>query len=101
MQTLLTELETAMEDEVTPKVLDILVEIARNAIYHDAREFAADILVLSLQYPMRDETLKAAEAMFTDLEAQLCPRVIFDAFEKAQRMTLEDMVTYVLAQSAE
>ena len=101
METLLSELEAAMEAEITPKVLDILVTIAREAIYHDDKEFAADLLVLALQYPIRPETLEDAETMFSDLEAELCPRVILDAVDWAQRMTLEDMVARVLAKAAE
>lgn len=101
MQTLISELEGAMDAEITPKVLDILVEIAKESIYHDDKEFAADILVLVLQYPMRVETLQEAEVLFTELEAELCPRVIHDAVDWAQRMTLEDMVARVLAKAAE
>ena len=90
-----------MEAEITPKVLDILVEIAKRSIYHDDKEFAADILVLALQYPMRVETLQEGEALFAELEAELCPRVIHDAIDWAQRMTLEDMVARVLANATE
>ena len=101
MHSLISELESAMEAEVTPKVLDILVTIAKEASYHGDKEFAADILVLALQYPMRVETLQDAETLFLQLEAELCPRVIRDAIDLAQRFTLEDMVARVLARLAE
>lgn len=101
MVTLLIELESAMEAEITPKVLDILVEIAKEALYHDDKDFAAEILVLALQYPMRVETLEDAENLFSALESELCPRVIHDAWEQAQRMTLEDMVAHVLEHATE
>ena len=101
METLRSELEAAMEAEITPKVLDILVQIARESIYHDDKTFAVEILALALQYPMRVETLQEAEQLYTDLETELCPRVIFDAREQAERLTLEDMVTRILAQNAD
>jgi hypothetical protein len=96
MHTLISELEAAMEAEITPKVLDILVEIAKQSIYHDDKAFAVQLIVMALQYPMRVETLAEAEALYTDLETQLCPRVISDAHEQAQRITLDEMVTLVL-----
>ena len=101
MQTLFSELESAMEAEITPKVLDILVEIASTSVARGEKDFAAEILALALQYPMRAETLEEAEALYTALEAELCPRVILDAQEQAQRLTLEDMVARVIAQAAE
>lgn len=101
METLYSELESAMEAEITPKVLDILVDIAEAAIRDGSREFAAEILALALNYPMRIETLENAEMLFTMLEADLCPRAIWDACDQAQRFTLEDMVTHILSRSAE
>ncbi len=101
MEPLFAELEQAMEAEITPKVLDILVEIAKASVYHDNKQFAAEILALALQYPMRVETLQDAETMFSALESELCPRVICDSFAQAQVMTLEDMVTHVLTTAAE
>jgi hypothetical protein len=89
-----------MEAEITPKVLDILVEVAKMSIYHDDKTFAVEILALALQYPMCVETLQEAEQLYTDLEMELCPRVIFDAREQAERITLEDMVERVLEQGA-
>ena len=96
MHTLNSELEAAMEAEITPKVLDILVEIAKQALYRDDKTFAIQLLVMALQYPMRDETLAEVEQLYTDLETQLCPRVIHDAYALSQRMTLEEMVARVL-----
>jgi len=101
METLFSELEAAMEAEITPKVLDILVEVAKMSIYHDDKTFAVEILTLALQYPMRIETLQEAEQLYADLEAELCPRVIFDAREQAERLTLEDMVARVLEQASD
>jgi len=101
METLYSELEAAMEDEITPKVLDILVEIAEMSVNHGDQEFAVGILALALNYPMRVETLERAECMFSMLQAELCPRALWDAQDQAQRMTLEDMVAHVLKEAAE
>ncbi len=101
METLYSELQTAMEAEITPKVLDILVEIAENALTQGDNNFAVEILALVLNYPMRIETLEHAEGMFSTLETELCPRVMCDAHEQAQRMTLEDMVAHILEETSE
>ncbi len=99
MQTLFSELEAAMEAEITPKVLDLLVEYARQSVERGEKHFAADVLALALQYPMRIETLEEAEAIYSALEAELAPTMIRDACRKAQMYTLEDMVSTVLAKA--
>ena len=101
MHTLFSELEAAMAAELTPKMLDLLVEIARDSVEQDDKEFAAEILALALQYPMHIETLDLAETLFSALETELCPRVIHDACDQAERITLDDMVVRVLEHSAE
>ena len=101
MHTLFSELEAAMVAELTPKMLDLLVEIARDSVEQDDKEFAAEILALVLQYPMHVESLGLAEKLFSDLETELCPRVIHDACDQAERITLDDMVVRVLEHSAE
>ena len=100
METLYSELEAAMEAELTPKILDILVDLAEIALTNGDQDTAVDILALALNYPMRVETLERAEAMFSELELELCPRAIWDACDQAQRMTLDDMVMQILRQSA-
>jgi hypothetical protein len=101
MHTLFSELEAAMEAELTPKMLDLLVEIARDSVQQDDKEFAVEILALVLQYPMHVESLDLAETLFSALETELCPRVIHDACDQAERITLDDMVVRVLEHSAE
>lgn len=101
MHTLFSELEAAMNAESTPRILDLLVEIARVSAEHDDKGFAVEILALALHYPLNLETLDAAETLFSLLETELCPRVIRDACDQAQQMTLDDMVMHVLAHSAE
>lgn len=101
MQSKFGELQSAMAAEITPKVIDLLVEIAETTIERGDKERAAQILVLALHYPMRLSTLETAEMLLTELEAELCPRVIWDAREQAQIMTLEDMVESVVTEAAE
>lgn len=101
MQTLYAELEMAMEAELTPRVLDILVDIAEMALDDGDQDIAIEILALTLNYPMLVETLERAEAMFANLELELCSRVIWDACDQAERMTLEDMVAHILKENAE
>ena len=101
MHTLFSELEAAMSAEMTSKVLDLLVEIAQFSVEHDDKGFAIEILALALQYPMNLDTLDAAEMLYSSLEMELCPRVMSDAYDLAQQITLEDMVERVLARSGE
>lgn len=100
MHTLFSELEAAMEAELTTRMLDLLVEIARVSVESNDKGFAAEILALTLQYPMNVDTLENAEQLFSALETELCPRVIYDACEQAERITLDDMVVRVLEHSA-
>ncbi len=101
MHTLFSELEAAMDAESTPRMLDLLVEIASVAAQQDNKGFAIEILALALHYPMNPSTLDTAETLFSALETELCPRVIHDASEQANEMTLDDMAAYVLARAGE
>jgi GTP1/Obg family GTP-binding protein len=97
MNTLYVELEAAMECELVVKVLDILVDIA--ALHADNGETtsAAEILALVMEYPVRAVTLERAVDLFDMLERQVCPRVISDARDLAQEMTLDDLVARLLS----
>jgi len=96
MQLLYIELETAMECELVAKVLDVLVDIAEARIGLGETTEAAEILAVTMEYPMRGVTLERANRMFTDLEMELCPRAITDARALAQELTLEELVTRVM-----
>ncbi len=101
MQAIYDELQLAMVAEVTPKVIDILVEISEHLIERGEKDRAAEILTFALMYPMRSVTLELAEMRFRDLEAELCPRVILDARVLVQELTLEDLVKLIIAEHAE
>jgi hypothetical protein len=49
---------------------------------------------------MRPSTHEVAETRYLELEASLCPRVIWDACEAAEQMTLEEMVESVRREHA-
>jgi hypothetical protein len=97
MNTLYVELEAAMECELVVKALDILVDIAALHTENGETTSAAEILALVMEYPARAVTLERAIDLFDTLEWQLCPRVISDARDLAQEMTLDDMVARLLS----
>ena len=49
----------------------------------------------------REDIGKFVAAAQSVLETELCPRVIHDACDQAQAMTLDDMVAHVLAHASE
>ena len=101
MQSIYDELQTAMDAELTPKVVDILVDIADQLIDRGERERAIEILTFALMYPMRSITIELAELRFRELEATLSPRVLLDARTLTQELTLEDLVKLIIAEFAE
>ncbi len=101
MQSIYDELQTAMNAELTPKVVDLLVDIADHLIDRGERERAVEILTFALMYPMRSITFEMAEMRFRELEASMCPRVLLDARTLAQELTLEDLVKLIIAEFAE
>lgn len=80
-----------MERGAIPAVLDALVGIAQELIDTDEKERAVEILALVLNYPMNRETREVAVYLFDELEAELCPRVIWDARALANDLTLDDL----------
>lgn len=101
MQSIFDELQAAMDAELTPKVIDILVEIAEQLCERGEKERAVEILTFALMYPMRSVTYELADWRFRELEAELCPRVILDARVLAQELTLEDLVKLIMTEFAE
>jgi len=101
VQPLFDELAAAMDAELMPKVIDLLVEIAQHLIERNDKARAVEILSLALLYPMRALTLDLAESLYNDLESELCPRVMSDARDLAELLTLEDMVRLLIAEHAE
>ena len=96
MQNLREILRTAMHLQAIPMAMNALVGMSQLLVQTNRKERATEILALVLHYPMGEETRTEAEQLFLDLEAELCPRVIWDAREQALAMTLDDMVEIVL-----
>jgi hypothetical protein len=90
-------LQVAWDDSSVTAMIDVLIEIAETEIMHEKMECAADILALVIHYPMPIEMRERAEGMLSDLEIMVCPRVMWDAREKALMMTLDDMIAQRLA----
>lgn len=90
-------LQGAWDDSSVTAMIDVLIEIAETKIMHGETACAADILALVIHYPMPIDMRERAEAMLSDLEIILCPRVLWDAREKALTMTLDDLIAQRLA----
>lgn len=84
-------LKVAMERGAIPAAIDALVGIAQELMEQGDRERAVEILAMVLHYPMNRETREVADFLFDDLEAALCPRLIFDARARTDELTLDDL----------
>lgn len=77
-----------------------LVQVADVLIARGITDAAANILAFVLAQPdVPPGTAAHAEALFDDLEATICPRVIVDARAFAQTATLADVMADVQALS--
>lgn len=85
-------LQGAWDDSSVTAMIDVLIEIAEMDIIHGKTACAADILALVIHYPMPIEMRERAEGLLSELEIMVCPRVIWDAREKALTMTLDDII---------
>lgn len=92
-------LRIAMQNQAILSVLDILVKMAEYMVEKDEKERAVEILTITLEYPIREETRKRAELLYEDLAAELCPRVITDAQTLAQELTLDDLLEALLSEA--
>ena len=92
-------LRIAMQNQAIFSVLDILVKMAEFMVEKGDKERAVEILTISLEYPLRDESRKRAEALYNDLAAELCPRVLLDAKTLAKDITLDDLLEVILSEA--
>ncbi|MFO7322804.1 MAG: hypothetical protein DIU68_013830 [Chloroflexota bacterium] len=93
-------LKTAINLGMVNAALNALVSIAEMFVERGDTERAANILALVLCYPMSQRTGKRARELFSDLEQTVCPRVIADARSRAELLTLDDLASEVLAETA-
>lgn len=89
-------LKAAMQNEALLMVIDTLVKMAELMVDQAEKERGVEILTIALNYPMRQGTRLRAEALYDDLEAELRPRVIVDARQLAEDMTLDDLLAAIL-----
>jgi hypothetical protein len=90
-------LQAAWNESSVTAMIDLLIEIAETEIMRGRAASAAEILALVVHYPMPEGMRKRAQGMLSDLEIMVCPRVMWDAREKARTMTLDDMIAQRLA----
>jgi hypothetical protein len=86
----------AMKNDAFLMVMDTLVKMAEVMIERGEKERAVEILTISLQYPLRETTRSRAVALYDELEAELCPRVVLDAQRLADEITLDDLLAAIL-----
>ncbi|MBL8118585.1 MAG: hypothetical protein J0L63_09025 [Anaerolineae bacterium] len=89
-------LKIAMKNEALLMIMDTLVKMAEVMIDKGEKERAVEILTIAMQYPMRQATRTRAESLYSDLESEVCPRVILDAKTLAEEITLDDLMEAIL-----
>ncbi len=89
-------LRVAVKNDALLMIMDTLIKMAELMATKGDKERAVEILTIALHYPMRQETRSRAEALYDDLEAELCPRVFADARTLAQEVTLDDLMAALL-----
>ena len=77
-------------------ILETLVRVGEFLDQNDEGERAAEIIALTLCYPLRKSLRQRAEQLFLDLQTRLCPRAIEDAKTLTEVLTLDDMVEMIL-----
>ena len=89
-------LAVAMKNEALLMIMDTLVKMAEVMIDKGEKERAVEMLTIALQYPMRPATRSRAETLYSDLESEMCPRVMVDAKSLAEEITLDDLMEALL-----
>lgn len=83
-----------------PQALAKLVSLAQTLIDKDETTAAAYMLAFVMRHPHTSALLYAqAEALFDDLEATICPRVIWDAREWANTADFSGVNALLSAQN--
>lgn len=103
MRTLYDVLRVAMEVDDVTMALDALIGIAEQQMQgmrceSPDTECAAQILTLVLCYPLNDTSRRRAVGLLDDLAASICPATLLDARARAEQVTLEELVSDLLAQ---
>jgi hypothetical protein len=85
-------LKIALKNDAMLMVMDTLIKMAELLVEKNEKERAVEILTIALNYPMRPNSKARAQALYDQLEAELCPRVILDAKTLADEITLDDLL---------
>lgn len=100
MRELLDSLDFSLRAELVPPMLHTLHEIACVLVDQDKAARAYEILTCVAQYPLPSATATSVSALLDELEFQVCPRVVVDARQRANEITLDDLAAEVLEQRA-
>jgi uncharacterized protein YfaA (DUF2138 family) len=85
-------LRIARKNDAMLMVMDTLIKMAELLVEKNEKDRAVEILTIAMEYPMRAGSQKRAEALYLELEAELCPRVLVDARMLANEITLDDLL---------
>jgi uncharacterized protein YfaA (DUF2138 family) len=85
-------LRIARKNDAMLMVMDTLIKMAELLVEKNEKERAVEILTIAMEYPMRAGSQKRATALYLELEAELCPRVLLDAKTLANEITLDDLL---------
>ncbi len=100
MRELLDSLDFSCRAELISQMLHTLYEIADVLAGEGEKARAFEILNLVAQYPLHGAMVANVDMLLDDLEFQLCPRVVADARQRANDLTLDDLAAELLEQSA-
>jgi hypothetical protein len=99
MRELLDSLDFSLRAELVAPMLHTLYEIASVLAENSHTARAFEILTCVAQYPLKGALATKVTTLLDELEFQLCPRVIMDARQRADEITLDELAVEVLGQS--
>lgn len=95
---LLISIKAALAIEAFDEVFDCLSQLAQSYIARGWTQEGADILAYLLRSDaIPDESRQTALELWEDLERWICPRVLVDAEDFANKATFTDLLDYVFA----
>jgi hypothetical protein len=94
---LLNHLDFSMRAELVNPMLHILYDIADTFARGNDKAQAFQILALINLYPLTKPLSSKVESLLDELEFQLCPRVVVDARERAETLTLDEIATELIS----
>jgi hypothetical protein len=90
-------LQVAYDSRETELVLDILVGLASFFSQKGEKPRAIEFLALSLQHPnIQEQTENEAERLIFELDQDVAPQILADAWERGKNLHLDDLVLQLL-----